>query len=92
MVAVVNRYERLQKLNKEATPGEWEAMVNDGDREAWILTHAVGQLYVTPRPDEFGGRCAEGLSDEDAALIVECRNSLPAVLNLIEAAQGRGKR
>jgi hypothetical protein len=42
----------------------------------WNVVHSeTGRLTGTPE------------KEEDAALIVECRNSLPAVLNLIEAAR-----
>jgi hypothetical protein len=72
---VTSLFSRLQKLNKQATKEPWNWIPGDegpGFRFG-------GEHWM----DEAG----YAHDDVDADLIVECRNSLPAVLNLIEAAQ-----
>jgi hypothetical protein len=77
---VTSLFSRLQKLNKEATPQPWSAGAA-GDDDTW-------ELRSDAKPDAvigYGERCflpAEEMAN--GALIVECRNSLPAVLHAID--------
>jgi hypothetical protein len=84
----VNRYERLQKLNKDGTKPPWEM-----DR---FRSGEFGGMFNAPNAphkNSIGAVSTQlctaivDMRTEDAELIVECRNSLPAVLNLIEAAR-----
>jgi hypothetical protein len=84
-VAAVTLFSRLQKLNKEATPPNWWIPSHGHDAQRIVAggkpgANLVGSVDVVP--SEFAR-----VEENDAELIVECRNSLPAVLNLIEAAQ-----
>jgi hypothetical protein len=75
---VTSLFSRLQKLNKEASQPEWSVGRVSNEREAFVKKENRGGWW---------DKDSTILSPEDAALIVECRNSLPAVLNLIEAAR-----
>jgi hypothetical protein len=84
-VGVTSLFSRLQKLNKEATPPNWWIPSHGHDAQRIVAggkpgANLVGSVDVVP--SEFAR-----VEENDAELIVECRNSLPAVLNLIEAAQ-----
>lgn len=60
---------RLRELAGKATPGPWEAMIED-DTEAWVLCAAPSEvaatIFVTPRPrSPYDG----GMTDDDARLV-----------------------
>jgi hypothetical protein len=71
---VTSLFSGLQKLNKEATEGAW-VVHGDRDGDEWVVA-------------EDGPTVAHTSRATDASFIAECRNSLPAVLNLIEATVG----
>jgi hypothetical protein len=69
--------ERLRELLEKATPGPWESTDKDG-------------LYANirePTIEAESGRVADMYDLCDAALIVAMRNTLPALLEVAEAAK-----
>lgn len=80
----MNRIEELRALEQSATPGPWEAVIGDNQREAWVLSGSGEALEVTPRPEDWNDA---GLRDADAELITAMRNALPDLLAVVEAAQ-----
>jgi hypothetical protein len=86
-------FSRLQKLNKEATPGPWHVtglqLVAGDKRMPSVGAYPYGREFgaavvATTEPEYNRGKPNAQPAEQDAALIVECRNSLPAVLNAID--------
>lgn len=80
---------RLERLEAEATPGEWKIVapyadpdLDDDERCGWAVgtTHSMTNLVCfTDSFSEEGSR--------DALLIAESRNALPALLEVARAAR-----
>jgi hypothetical protein len=60
--------EKLRKLEKAATPGPWG------------VTCCEGYHYLVPPPGERMGK----LSSENACFIVEARNAMPELLDIVD--------
>jgi hypothetical protein len=78
--------DRLRELDAKATPGPWQEGANDRDnpvRGRWI--RAVMRdghfVIITGGTASFGMKFAE-----DAAVVVALRNALPALADVLDAA------
>jgi len=81
--------ERLERLERGATPGPWEVMFDYLDARPGIEAPTVGfsvVIYGSPDDptDEVGVQ-----KMEDAALIVAMRNDLPALLSQLREQRDR---
>lgn len=75
----------LRRLLAEGTPGPWQ--VSTPETKAWgaeIATVETDILVTRPDDDSL---IEPGDSETDAALIVAAVNALPALLDVVEAAQ-----
>jgi len=69
----VSFLEKTRELEKAATPGPWRFVKSD--------TYCASALIYSGDDDEVDG-------DDDLALIVYLRNSLPEILATVRAARG----
>lgn len=75
---------RLRELLKAGTPGPW-AYVFDGDGYALTDSPDVPRGRMTPDPSRVV-QIGETHDEPDAALIAAAINALPALLDVVEAA------
>jgi len=83
--------EELERLAKEATPGEWEAILPGDDRGQPACTYR-GLISLMSTDPAVAVVAKSGLSDPNswqgnAALIVSLRNNLPAILSAMRRVE-----
>lgn len=89
---MTNLADQLERLAKEATPGEWS--LSEPDREGYAYidapTHgALARVVWHMEDDKYLGRPSVR-EQANAALIVALRNALPQIISALRGAEWQG--